>query len=129
MHTLAVTYGNEVHLWQIGNPTPDELYELAARARITVAVPAGADHRVHVSPGEPHPHLLARATVHNVADLAAIAPERVDAYRAAEAEAVRQARLDAAHAAVNDLPEADKTTLRSRLGWTAAPRTDSTGRS
>jgi hypothetical protein len=126
MDVWLIIHGDDgqLHCWQLGDPEADRTAELVTRARIAAGVPA-ADYvasRVMLSQGEPHPRTLAKATVHPVADLDRLTVAVVDAYRTAQADATRQARLDEAQTVVNLLPEADRTTLRTRLGWSAAPK-------
>lgn len=129
---LIIHHGDAVHCWDIGDhpPTPEgeaERDELIMRARHSVGFPVGdrwaheGNPRVQVmlTQGEPHPTLLARATVHRLSDL-----DRVDAsaYRAQCNERRRAALLDAAEAAILTLPATEQAALRSRLGWTGAPK-------
>lgn len=115
---LTIHAADGVHCWPIGDPGPDEAAELVTRGRLAARLaPDDVTSRVMLAPGEPHPQLLSRATAHTLAELHAVPRTDVDAHSAAQAAAGRQARVEAAQAAVASLPAADQATLRSRLGW------------
>lgn len=133
---LIVRRAGAVHCWPVGDTSDDaRLQDLIARARILLGFPAGDDwigdetraNTIQLTRGEPHPRLMAAATVHRLSDLDRVTPEAVTAYLAECDQAGQAARLADAQRTVDALPDADKAALRTRLGWTAAPRT-TTGR-
>lgn len=76
---LIVVTPTGVHCWNVGDV--QDLDGAVLRARTMLGMPPGDDWvtvpngwDVHLSHGEPHPRLLARATVHDVADLAEVVP-------------------------------------------------------
>lgn len=115
------------HVWDLGDPDDTTRGELVERARTLIGFPVAeswlSDYE-HWHPmlsyGDPHPTLLAKATVHDVADLAKVPAVQLDDYRRRCHESVRQAQLDAARAALANLDPAQLDALKAELGGTAA---------
>lgn len=88
---LIVRLGGVPHCWQVGELGDDtSTRDLIDRARVVVGFPAGdgwvADGRgdtVQLTCGEPHPQLMAQATVHRLSELDAVSVETLASYRAA----------------------------------------------
>lgn len=98
---LIVRIGDVFHCWLVGD-TSDEnrTAELIDRARIAVGFPAGDDwileeerrNAVQLTLGDPHPVLMAQATVHDLSALDRVTVPELEAYRAA-CENARDAAL------------------------------------
>jgi len=121
---IIVTRGVRMDVWNIGVATPAQIEDLSRRARFVAGVAADdfTPHAVMISPGQPHARTLLAATVHEIADLTAVSQSQMDAYRAAQLAAGRQARIDAAADQVTRMPAEDQAALRTRLGWNGGPR-------
>lgn len=97
------------HLWHVGEADNTRQEDLAMRARVSTGFPQGDSWiesdswRVAFTLGEPHPKLIARSTVHKLAELDAVDAAGLAAYRSAYAEAARADQLAAARAAVAEL--------------------------
>ena len=73
---LIIHHGPGWHCWPLGDVRDDELDGLVVRARCQIGFPDGDDWvgdisqtTIQVTCGEPHADLLARATVHDRAEL------------------------------------------------------------
>lgn len=104
MHTPA-----GCNLWPVGEADNQRQEDLAMRARTLIGFPQGDEWitsdswRIAFTPGEPHPKLVARSTVHKLADLDAVDAAALAAYRDAYADATRAEQVAAARAAIAEL--------------------------
>lgn len=120
---LIIHKGPDWHVWPLGDDlTDDELQDLIMRARCAVEFPDGDDWvkdiaqtTIQVTHGEPHPTMLARATVHDRGDLKAVDPAALTTYRGRCAAAARRVRLDAARAAMTLLSVDELAQLLAEL--------------
>lgn len=116
---LTIHCGGVTHCWNLGQPDVSEVADLVARARTQSGFPcgdswAGADmarNAVQMSPGEPHPSLLAVATVHTRSSLDRVDPS---ACLAECARLRKAAHVEAAEAMLAGLPDADVDELIER---------------
>lgn len=116
---LIIHKGPEWHVWPLGElADDDELQDLIMRARVAVGFPDGdewvkdiAQTTIQITHGEPHPDMMARATVHDRVELAAVDAAGLAAYRGRCHEATRQARIEAARQALAPLSDADRRAL------------------
>lgn len=127
MWWLTIRAGGRAHCWPVG-PDPAPHDELIHRARVLLGFPAGdawlLDPALDISltVGELHERTLQYVTMHGRDELDAVDPGAVATYRAQGEQQRRTARVDAAERLVASLPDADKATLRGRLGWTSPAR-------
>lgn len=98
-------------LWPLNEgDEPDNRLVMAARH--LVGFPTHSDWidesewDIMLSQGDPHPNLLAQATVGTTAELKKVTKTKVDAYEAGMAETVKAAKRDAAKRALDALDDA-----------------------
>jgi len=112
---LIIRTPGGVQCWDLGHPTDVERELLVNAARVAVDFPAhdewahdGSPWDVQVTFGQPHPSLLARATVGSVADLAAADPAAIATHQAQRVVAASQDRIGAARAVLAALDPAER---------------------
>lgn len=103
---LIIGTPDGIHCWPLGDSDPTRSI---LAAKVLLGVPPGAGPMlddtawdVQTSPGRPHDTLLARATIHDLAELARV---DVTAYRAAEADACRGEQVQAARDLLDSLDD------------------------
>lgn len=116
---LSIHRGERLDIWNLGPVAADQIEELSLRARIVAGISPGHDEPglLCVSPGEPHPQTMRRATVHERAKLDTVTLTQIEAYRTAQANAAQSRRIDSMASQVAALSTADQEALRGRLGW------------
>jgi len=125
---LTIRTPRDVRCWPLGNPDPSALDDLIARAKALVSFPGGDSWAADPAGpwhcayglGEPHPNVGAQ--VRDVAELRAVSPGAVVAWREADVQARRAADLAAARAATARLTDADRATLRAELAGATTPK-------
>lgn len=131
---LTIRTPGEVHCWYLGNPSDDEREQLVHRARLVVGFPADdawvADvslgYAVQIEPGgtegdqRPFAVHKGRATVRDVAELAAVKPAAVDAYQAQRIAYHRTVEIDSAKAVLDRLAPDVKSEVLSAYGQVVA---------
>lgn len=110
---LTIRTPDGVHCWALGDPDDTAREDLILRAQVVAGLAADHDPQsgaVMLAPGEPHATTLATATIHDVAELARVAPAAVTTARTvrddtAKAEHVRAIRqqLDALDPTTKDV--------------------------
>lgn len=117
---LIITADGAVHAYRLGDPDDDTRHNLVERANIAHNIPHGWLNQpgwdVQLTDGQPHPSLLARATVHSPVELAAVTAEQIAAHQRAAAEASKADRMDSAERALlaMDATEQDEWLDRRR---------------
>lgn len=120
---LIVKRDNAIHCWHLGDSDPQRTADAIERARTLLGFPPGdgwvdaAERRnsVQLTPGEPHPSVMATATVHQMSDLDRVTAEQLTAYRAAVLAATSGARMQTARDAVARLTDAERASLRDEM--------------
>jgi hypothetical protein len=108
-----------VWAWHLGDVTDDERADLIDAARASVGFPANdnwpleAGYDLQVTFYEPHPTLLAQATVGG--DLRKVPRKKVDAHKAARAEWQRTFRVESMLNLLRQLDADELDELKSRL--------------
>lgn len=111
---LTIDTGWSRYAWDLGEAgDPQQLDDQVIRACVAAQVPSGRADAASLHRGDPHPSLLATCTVRDRAELAAVDAAALSAYRAQRDQATRQARMDAAKAAMAGLtPEERDQVIR-----------------
>lgn len=122
--------------WEIGEQTPAALDDLVLRAKVVLSVPAGdpwisqpsLGFDVQLAPGRPHRSLLAVCPQADVAELAAVTAQAVDARRAADVQARNAALVADVEAALRLIPDADVDAVYARRRPPTGEASTGTGR-
>lgn len=99
--------------WHLGDVDDDQRGELITRARAIVDLPV-ADG-VHLHNGPPHDKLLARCTIRDRGELAAVDPAALSGYRARVAQETARANRDAARATLLRLTPDERAQVIAEL--------------
>lgn len=110
-------------LWPVGDTMPADIEALINAARVITGFPAtdswiqeGPPWDVQIASGDPHPDLMAQATVGTVEELRAVTADRVAAYAAGRAQWAKASAVDAVAAAMGALDAESQRAVLSKCG-------------